>query len=999
MRRIAAIAATVFMIAGGAQAQVLGTLQGYVTDEQGGVLPGVSVTVINTETGAERVIVTDSIGFYIAPSLTSGMYSINAELAGMQRSQRDNIRLFVAQVLNVDFNLRVGSMTEELTVTSESPIVEVSSNATSHYVSQEEIAELPIIGRNYVDFALLAPTAKREPVRGGISMSGQKGISSGLNIDGMEAKSAFFGYGRGGEATENDGIVIAQDSVKEFQVVASGYSAEIGAHGGGYINVITKSGTNKMHGTLFGLFRNESMIADKHQTPLDDSRGNTPDLAQDEFKRLTFGASLGGPIVKDKTHFFVALDKIQRDTPFIDNIAQAGVYDAVLLRAPGLVDGYTRNADGTAFGNFLSKVDNLVLFGRIDHQLNANNSVSLRYNYTDYEIVSDAKDRESLKAEKTHSFVASVVSIIGDSTVNEFRYQFSKDDLQRDANLDAGDPSALLRISTSQGTANIGKPDFLPITVNEKKHQFRDTLTMNKGNHEIKVGFDFQKDDLVEFFAGSADGRYDYRSVADFLADNTRRVRIWFGPITEPNAIVPQDYVGIFAQDSWKPNSKLTINYGLRWQGTFNVRDIPAFFEEARNIPNDTNNWGPRFGFAYTPDDAGKSVIRGGVGLFHQRTPTLVHVDMVQSNGLCPPNCGRVTVSPGDIGFVPFGEEIDKRQPAGGPHPRRRLPAGRLRGTRRRGGPTWDTSAKSHPTGRPTWTSSTPTRPICRATTTSTPSRRCSTRRGRYIYPDGRPDTRFQQIKSVADIGWSNYYAVSFGIQKRFTDGFQLNAHYTWSQDKDTDSNERSATGLTITNGLDPGFDYGFSERDINAPLRLQRPRRAAPGIPAQRNPHAAVGSAVHGSPRRLWQQLLESSGLRRRGSGGGPVVRASSWSATRSATTASRTSTCASPKFFQINDVRLDLFAEVFNAFDQENFSLGTGTFTGIGGALQLRNGDSNPEFGLASNRWPSRQFQARRSRPVLAGLHEVRRTKGASLGGPFLLAPPLPHRGRGLG
>ena len=957
MRRIAAIAATVFMIAGGAQAQVLGTLQGYVTDEQGGVLPGVSVTVINTETGAERVIVTDSIGFYIAPSLTSGMYSINAELAGMQRSQRDNIRLFVAQVLNVDFNLRVGSMTEELTVTSESPIVEVSSNATSHYVSQEEIAELPIIGRNYVDFALLAPTAKREPVRGGISMSGQKGISSGLNIDGMEAKSAFFGYGRGGEATENDGIVIAQDSVKEFQVVASGYSAEIGAHGGGYINVITKSGTNKMHGTLFGLFRNESMIADKHQTPLDDSRGNTPDLAQDEFKRLTFGASLGGPIVKDKTHFFVALDKIQRDTPFIDNIAQAGVYDAVLLRAPGLVDGYTRNADGTAFGNFLSKVDNLVLFGRIDHQLNANNSVSLRYNYTDYEIVSDAKDRESLKAEKTHSFVASVVSIIGDSTVNEFRYQFSKDDLQRDANLDAGDPSALLRISTSQGTANIGKPDFLPITVNEKKHQFRDTLTMNKGNHEIKVGFDFQKDDLVEFFAGSADGRYDYRSVADFLADNTRRVRIWFGPITEPNAIVPQDYVGIFAQDSWKPNSKLTINYGLRWQGTFNVRDIPAFFEEARNIPNDTNNWGPRFGFAYTPDDAGKSVIRGGVGLFHQRTPTLVHVDMVQSNGLCPPNCGRVTVSPGDIGFVPFGEEIDNANP-----PEGLIPAAGFLPADFEDPETWRANLGYEREIAPNWAANVDF--VYAHTAHLQGNYDLNTfpavlnEEGRYIYPDGRPDTRFQQIKSVADIGWSNYYAVSFGIQKRFTDGFQLNAHYTWSQDKDTDSNERSATGLTITNGLDPGFDYGFSERDIThrfvfsglveLPLEFQ-----LSGILTLRS-----GAPFTGRRDGFGNNYSNHPGFdvaaRAVDPGTGQLVERNTFRNDGVQNLDLRLS-----KFFQINDVRLDLFAEVFNAFDQENFSLGTGTFTGIGGALQLRNGDSNPEFGLASNRWPSRQFQ----------------------------------------
>lgn len=956
MRRIAVLAVTALLAGSVAQAQVRGDLQGYVTDEQGGVLPGATVTVTNTETGFTREVVTGADGYYNAKLLPSGVYSITAALSGMAPSSRAGVRLLVGQVLSIDFSLSVGAVTEEVTVTAETPLVEVARTSAAHYVGEEEIDNLPITGRNYVDFALLSPTVKTEPVRGGISLSGQKGISSGLNIDGTEAKSAFFGYGRAGEATENDGVVIAQDTVKEFQVVSSSFDVEFGAHGGGYINVVTKSGTNDFQGSAFGFFRDNSMATDRALTPLDEARGNTPDLSADEFERLNWGVSLGGPIVKDKTHFFAAVDQTSRDTPFTSNIRGAGVYDAMLVRAPGLVDGFTRNSDGTASGSFIEKVDNLVMFGKIDHRINDQHTVSVRYNYTDFEITSDNKSSESLKTQKTHSGVFSLVSIFGSNVVNELRFQYSKDDLQRNANLDPGDVQGLIRISTSSGTISVGKPDFLPITVNEKKYQFQDTLRVQAGNHDLKFGFDIQKDDLSEFFAGSADGRYDYRSVDDFLNDVTRRVRIWFGPVSEPNAIVPQTTAGIFAQDTWRPNRKLTLNFGVRWQGTYNKQDIPAFFEEARNIPNDLNNIAPRFGFTYSPDEEGKSVIRGGVGLFHQRTPTLVHVDMVQSNGLCPPNCGRVTVSPGDIGFVPLGEPIQNElAPEGVTAAVGFLPADF------QDPQTWRANLGYERALATDWAvnldfvyAHTDNLQGNYDLNTFEPTLNGE---GRYIYPDGRPDTRFAQIKSVADIGWSNYVAGTLGIRKRMSDGFQVQAHYTWSRDKDTDSNERSATGLTITNGFDPGYDYGLSERDITHRFVLSGVAELPLDIQVSGILTAQSGTPYTGIRAGFGDAYSNHPGfdVTARAVINGQVVERNTFR-----NPAFKNFDLRLSKFFRVGDVRIDLIAEGFNLFNITNFGIGSGTFVGPGGIYQNRDGSLNDEFGIEDRRFGiPRQFQ----------------------------------------
>ena len=516
-----------FFTAPAAALQSLGTVQGFITDESGGALPGVTIELRDTERGQVRTTVTNGRGFFAVRSVPSGGYDLTASLAGFQTTRREGIQLLVGQILEADLQLGLSGVAETVMVTAEAPLLEVGRGGAAGYVDEREISSLPISGRDYVQFALLKPTVKVEPQRGGISLSGQRGINSGLTIDGADAKSAFFGYGRGGEATENGGLVVAQESVKEFQVVTSGYSAEAGRSGGGYINVVTKAGTNDFAGSGFLFFRDQRMVTRLPQSPLDAHRGI--DAADDryevgEFERYNWGASFGGPIARDRTHFFLSYDQTARSQPFIRDIRGAGQYDAIRPVYPEVLSGFSPNGDGTASGQFVRETDNLILFGKLNHRLNDDHSLTLRYNFTDYARTSDYVAEESRKLERTHALVGSVVSLLGETGVNEFRVQYAYDDLDRLANLPDSALQANFRIF-EPSFGSFGKPWWLPIYVDEAKFEIQERFSFLSGNHEIRLGFDFSQDHLSEYFAGNADGRYDFNDVADFMRTARRRGR------------------------------------------------------------------------------------------------------------------------------------------------------------------------------------------------------------------------------------------------------------------------------------------------------------------------------------------------------------------------------------------------------------------------------------------------------------------------------------------
>ncbi len=671
---LAAVLALALALPATSAAQSLASVQGFVSDGTGASLPGVTIELVDLERGQRRTAVTNQGGYFALRAVPSGEYDLVASLAGFRTSRREGVRLLVGQSLEVDLRLGLAAVEETVVVTGQAPLLEVGRTGVAGYVTEDEIDNLPISGRDFVRFALLKPTVQVD-ARGRISLSGQRAVNSGLTIDGADAKSAFFGFGRGGLAREGGGALVAQESVQEFQVVTSGYSAEAGRSGGGAMNVITKSGTNELSGSGVLFLRDDRMAARLPRSPLDAARGVPADDARyevDEFRRYNWGASLGGPIRRDRTHFFFSYDQTAQNQPFLRDIRGRGQYDAVRSAFPELVAGYLPNDDGiaaadpdrgrTASGRFLRETDNLILFGKLNHRATERHALALRYNYTDYARVSDFVGEESRRFVKSHSTVGSVVSVVGESGVNELRVQYAYDDFDRHSHLPGSALQAHFAIY-NPSFGSFGKPWWLPVTNDERKLEIQERFSFVSGNHELRAGFSLSHDALSEFFVGNADGAYDFDTLQDFAAGTPARAVIFFGSMENPNFVVSQQILGAYVQDSWSPNRRLTLQAGARWDGTVNPGSIEHVLPEGRRIPNDLDNFSPRAGLVWSPDPG--SVVRAAGGVFHARTPTLLFSTAHTDTGIYP-RYGNAIVSPGETGFVPLGGPIDNDSPPRG---------------------------------------------------------------------------------------------------------------------------------------------------------------------------------------------------------------------------------------------------------------------------------------------------------------------------------------------
>ncbi len=943
-----------FLIGGAGFAQTItGTVQGYISDVEGGAIPGATVTVTNQDTGIARAVISDANGFYSAKALQVGTYSVTAELSGMQTTQQGDVSVLVGQIKDVNLTLEIESTSEVITVTSEAPIIEVSRSGAANYIDEVAIESLPIVGRDFTDFAILTPGVQRDGQRGFLTMAGQRGMYSGLSVDGADNKSTFFGYGRGGEATENDGLIVAQDTVRQFQVITNGFSAEYGRHGGAFVNVVTKSGTNDIQGSTFYQFRDDSMAEDLPCSPLDNFRErDNCTRSVDEFDTQNYGVSIGGPFKRDRTHYYFGIDLRDQDIPItrsLDSTGANSTYDLIMQRAQSepafaaLVDGFTRNSDGSATGLFLRSVSNQILFGKLDHQISDANLITLRANLTDYERESSYLDEESLKAEETSTIIASLTSVIGSRGVNEFRIQSSQDDLDRESQRVGTPIEAQIRFQFDDFDS-VGKFDFLPIYLEETQLQVKNDFSYLFGAHDLKFGVDYSKDDLAQLFAGSRDGRYDFRSAEDFLNNNASAARIWFGDSTYPNYDETQAALAFYGQDSLKRDN-VTVNYGLRYTSTDNPDGLAHLHPDGTSIP-DTENLAPRFGFALAQDE-GRSVVRGGIGFFFGRTPTLLFANQVQSNGV-PPNFGRITVRPGQNGYVPLGTPINNENPPPGIVPAISYvdpefdDAQTLRasvGWERELAAGWSTgvdvvyaeaSSLQRNTdfnrvfggydeyGRPMWD-------------------------GRNEDCPGIEGVECSEILVRQSRGDSEYQAVTLKVNKRFTGRYQFNAHYTWGKDRDTDSNERSATGVTISDTGNLDYDWGYSNRDVKHRLvvtgMIQLPADfQISGILNYQSgtPYTLVDSGVDFA-------YCSSVGWNcpdYRAVMNGVVVGRNTGRNESIQTIDVRVG-----KFFRFGDgLRLDVFVEAFNLFDQHSFNVGFSQ-------RNVRNGNVPEDLGVASS------------------------------------------------
>jgi hypothetical protein len=662
------------------QATGSGTITGTVTDPKQAAVPEASVTIHNTDTGIGRAATTNEVGLYSAPFLQPGRYEITVGKPGFAKLLRKDVTLQVGQTVTIDLTLTLQATSETVTITAETPVIDTEKTEMSQVVSQTQKDNLPLAGRRWESFALLTPNITTDGGTGLVSYRGISGLYNASAVDGTNNNQAFFSEGKGRTAT---GVpyVYSMDSIQEFQVTSSNYSAELGQAAGGVVNAVTKSGANDFHGDLFYYLRYPSLNA---LDPLNKSKGI---YSQPVHQQQQFGASVGGPIIKDKLFFFATYDGSRKVSPI--SYASFAAFplpcSAPITAAQcASANGYFAGLLGT-FPRFFSQD---IAFGKFDYQVTPRNRLSASFNFDNFRApnsygTSTTNNNTSLTASGpsvTHEriFVASWDSTLTPTMFNSLRFQWSRDLEIQGAN--GAGPSV--------SVANVmgyGMPNALPRPAFPDEHrlQFSDVLSKSKGRHTFKVGADFNAihELLINLFQGG--GVYTYSGatafngwVADVMGVNlgdglTGRHFATFVQVTDPitgvgkDDFYDNDFAG-FVEDTWKARPNLTLNLGVR----YDIQHIPAPPKPNTNTPLttlytstiniDKNNFAPRIGLAWA---AGKgTVVRAGYGIFYGKTSnstfyaTRVENGVYQQTFNCNPTTCPLLTFPNLI-FTPPGAQ------------------------------------------------------------------------------------------------------------------------------------------------------------------------------------------------------------------------------------------------------------------------------------------------------------------------------------------------------
>lgn len=688
-----------------------GQISGLVTDSNGAAVANATVKVTNKDTGLLREATASGDGLFTIVLLPPGKYTVVAESSGFSTGTIDDVVVTVGQINNVNFTLGAGGVQATVLVTAEA--IQATRNESDAVLNETAINTLPINGRRFQDFVTLTPTAQVDPSRGQISLSGQKGINGNINVDGVDFNQPFFGGIRGGERA-NLAFVIPQEAIKEFQVIASGYSAEFGRSTGGIVNAVTKSGDNGLHGSAFWVFRPSRLARGNEFTQaLVNQRlaaqGITPTLAPTQHQ---FGGSIGGPIKKDKLFIFGALEKQRFRAP------RQIVFAFPTGFPPAFITLTAAQQEVFAFfraeqGSYIQTNDAWAGLVRGDWNISDSHRLNVRFSMSRNNALNaasrgetsvDPTTRQALSSngteqDKTKIGVAQLVSNFGSNVVNELRLQAAREDRPRLSNSEV--PQVVTGYA-SYGAAGSDTSSFLPNYEYDTRYQVADALTIIKGNHNFKIGGEFSRIYATQTFGFNRFGQYFASTGATCvsatncaMADSLRILSNVVVPQTGSGSTLVQAFLGrfdsssgsvnytkqignlladmtvhelaFFGQDSWRATPKLTLNYGLRVEQQYNppgdvsntqivniVRNtifpIRGRGFDPGALPDSGWQWGPRVGFAYDPKGDGKMVIRGFSGIYYSRLP-LIDLAVGVNNYRTPP--GNVSTRVG--GGLPSG--------------------------------------------------------------------------------------------------------------------------------------------------------------------------------------------------------------------------------------------------------------------------------------------------------------------------------------------------------
>jgi hypothetical protein len=594
--------------AAGAQESInQGTIAGRVFDPQAAAVPGARVRVRQTDTNVTIDATTDADGRFRFPYLRIGSYELTVRLQGFRNSSR-TLSLSAGSAFDIPITLEVEGLNAAITVTAESPTLETARSQIAGTVQRQEVESLPMKGRSFLDLALLVPGvsptntnstqlfAETSAVPGqGLSVASQRNLSNSFIVDGLSANDDAAGL---------SGIPFGVDAIEQFQVVTGGGQAELGRALGGYINVVTRSGTNTRRGTVYGYFRDDGFNARNALT------GTTLPMDQQQF-----GASLGGPLARNRTFYFANVERNVLDQTGVTTITSA---DAAAINTRLAQVGY--QGQPVATGIYPNPVHSTHVLGKVDHQLSGADHLSVRYAL--YHVVSsNARGAGTLNAPSGSTGIDNVdqslavgnIWTISSNTVNETRVQVARGDLQAYSTDQLG-PQVVIA-----GVATFGTFSSSPTRRENTMVQVVNNLSHRSGAHALRAGADVLYNDDTITFLRTFRGSYSFSSLANFLTGTYNGYAQTFG-----NPVVPQKNpnVGIYLQDEWRAGSSLTLNLGLRYDLQF-----------LDTIQTDTNNVSPRLGFAWTPGSPQTLVVRGSAGLFFDRVPLRAVANALLSAG------------------------------------------------------------------------------------------------------------------------------------------------------------------------------------------------------------------------------------------------------------------------------------------------------------------------------------------------------------------------------
>lgn len=819
MRPSASVALIILLavVAWGQSESGSGAMEGTISAPDGRLVARAQVEIRSQETGYTRSLTTNDRGQYLASVLPVGVYTVEVRAEGFALLRRESIRLSVGQAERVDLALQLAAVRDEVTVSSAQSAVDTEESATGSAIGSDAVTNLPIRGRNFTDLIQLTPGIIQESDRKGLVIAGQRSINSNIAIDGADFNDALQGNQRGG----NDAIfTFPQTAIREFQVVRSGASAEIGRTGGGFVNAVTKSGTNDLRGELLYLNRNPTLTS----PDAFDNKGNN--------QQNQFGGSIGGPLRRNRAFFFVGVEQNFLRIPYF---VRFGTPEAGLNVPSDILN---------LQGEHESTNNPTALFLRTDYILSPTQTLNIQYTSSRFRgekfgAIADgttltdnfAGTNYTAKA-SSNGIKGSLISVLSSSTVNELRVQLATDFRREDPNTTGPE----IRVDNFGRFGNSGSR---PRRFETLRYQVSNNLSLNAGVHRLRLGVDFNRNDFKAQRQSDFLGQWRFSSLADFLSGIPRRLTQTV--VFEPDQIVAtgaQHEMAAFIQDRVQLTRNLTLTAGFRWEGQWNPqppRPNPAL-PQTGFIPDDLRMWQPRLGLAWDAGGKGRTILRLSAGLFNSRTPaTLFHRVFTNNNlltrdfsfdersGACrtaltgiPDNCvfrgtGMIIRYPNILTGVPvlptgIGNRVQTR--AFGFQPDFRNPQ------------TFQTSVNlDQQLGKDL----TLTLGFVHSSAWKL-QRRVDRNLGAAVIDQATGYPRFTNPRPNAAIGifsinestaHATYDALVVNLQRRFARRYLLGANYTYSNNRDDDSNERNFSRETTLNPFDLKAEAGPSKQDV----------------------------------------------------------------------------------------------------------------------------------------------------------------------------------------